>query len=311
MRDAAAGRPRSSLVRPSDDLELAQKAPDVSLGEVVPAPDDEQHIEKVTEDDEVNAVEELDVAENAEEVVEVEQIEEENVEIAGENVEHIDENIDLLIERETSAERSKEVRIPANNAIKRPLQSRVGGIPDDDEALHLMVDRLLNESNANAANNVFKMPLHPVPRRRKVQEKVEIPSHKIVKRGKASKIFNKHLTTASRANSVRCKLALEEISQRFCHKMQKHLQKILDEKPGRNELCLKDVKEMMLDFGFVDEDEDNSSLYRVIRKMYPEFSDQDKLIPIARLDGVAGSTTLPKDMWDKSPRKKRGRKRKC
>ena len=84
---------------------------------------------------------------------------------------------------------------------------------------------------------------------------------------------------------------------------------MLSEK-DRNEVCLKDVKEMMLDFGFIKEEENhkNFALYQLIKEFYPEIPDQAQLIPAAKLDGVKGSTTLPRDLWDKSPEKKKSQR---
>ena len=65
--------------------------------------------------------------------------------------------------------------------------------------------------------------------------------------------------------------------------------------------CLADVKKIMQQFGFIPaKDFKNRELYYLLREILdPE--DVRLLIPMSTLNGIAGASTLRRDIWDKPP----------
>ena len=75
--------------------------------------------------------------------------------------------------------------------------------------------------------------------------------------------------------------------------------------------CLADVKKVMRQFGFIPaKDFKNRELYYLLREILdPE--DVRLLIPMSRLNGIAGASTMRRDIWDKpSPSKQSNKRRK-
>jgi hypothetical protein len=108
--------------------------------------------------------------------------------------------------------------------------------------------------------------------------------------------------------TARSKPALLEVSDRFCEKMVKYLEKTL-RRADRSVLCLADVKHLMRDMGLLPEnDPRNFHLFRACQD-FLDYEDKWQVIPYRRLDMVPGSTSVPGDIWDAVPKEPTRRRR--
>jgi hypothetical protein len=98
--------------------------------------------------------------------------------------------------------------------------------------------------------------------------------------------------------------ALMDVSQRFMQKVLKRLSRRL-EGQNRTTLCLNDIKELMGEFGWLPEEDPNDVKFNLMLMQYLNPEEQRLLVPMSKLDGKPGSTTLPADIWTKVPKERR------
>ncbi len=175
------------------------------------------------------------------------------------------------------------------------------------EQLDELLNDLLKEaptSTAAADQDVFKKPVGPAPRKR-------IRSSSTYSRKDVLRAFQ-HESDPDTPPGPRLKKdaesALMEISERFVQKVKKRLQRRLEEQ-NRTVLCPADIKAIMDDFGWLPEQDPNDVKFHLMLMEYLEPEKQRAVIPMAKLGGGPGETTVPRDFWTKIPKEKRKRRR--
>jgi len=190
--------------------------------------------------------------------------------------------------------------------FQRAFEELLSGQGEGDN-IDSLVQRLISPSQKCASKaegaDAFKKPNVPVkcgwprgkgkgPRPTVTQKEVRLD-------------FERFLTTEAKLTGSAMP-ALMEISERLAQKTVKHLNKHLKEQ-NRSKACPADFRELMNNFGLVEDRGSLAKFYMDIMEVLPEYEDRKKLIPESLWNGREGATTLARDMWTSigSERKRR------
>ena len=174
-------------------------------------------------------------------------------------------------------------RIDRRSSLRRLM----GGVHDNVDLKNLVQNQLSQiRTQETPKADVFKKPKTPPI----VRRKPSVNPGQLFTPREVRIQFERHLKTTGKLTAGKGMPALLDVSQTFCSKMLKHLNKIVEQN-GQKNVTLANVKEMMTDFGMIDGS--LKDLFKTIQELVPSCQDRQLLLPDKYDD-----EGLPTNVWD-------------